>query len=150
MMDENAMAKAPRSALRHLWLFAECSHPSNRLPSRPDIPRPGTSLRRPTTGAPGTSGGSRPLTTSGRPITGFLRPGTSNRLGTAQRSFEVSDAYLGSARPGTSSARPTSVAGRYVRLGTQAGLSEGDRFINPDRLACGAVLCRPIPLIFCN
>ena len=44
------------------------------------MPRPGTSLRRPgtrtQTGMP--NQGIRPTTSSGRPMTGFLRPGTSN------------------------------------------------------------------------
>lgn len=107
LMDENSMAKAPR---------------------------PGTSLSRPLTKS-GSSSGSinqsiRPMSGSNRPLTGFARPGTQSRLGTGSRN-DLAKSLQGG-RPGTS--RPVSVAGRYVRLGTQSMLSDGANFINVDRL----------------
>jgi tetratricopeptide repeat protein 8 len=114
LMDENAMQKAPR---------------------------PGTSLRRPMSGAVGPGGGPnagiRPMSSSGRPLSGFARPGTQSRGSTGR----AEDAFKG-ARPGTS--RPMSVAGRFVRLGTQSMLNaDGDQFINPDRLDCVKYSTRP-------
>ena len=107
LMDDNAMSKAPR---------------------------PGTSLRRPMSSAGGMPGGPnagiRPMSSSGRPLSGFARPGTQSRG--ASSGGRAEDAFKG-ARPGTS--RPMSVAGRFVRLGTQSMLAEGDgQFLNPDRL----------------
>ena len=43
------------------------------------LPRPGTSLRVIGTG----QGGNRPITSSGRPMTGVVRPGTMSRVGTS-------------------------------------------------------------------
>lgn len=103
LMDDNAMAKAPR---------------------------PGTSLRRPLSSA-GKGGNQmmRPMSSGGRPLSGFVRPGTSSR-GASRGGVE--GAFQGS-RPGTS--RPVSVAGRFLRLGTQSMLSDpGGMFINVDRL----------------
>lgn len=96
-------------------------------------PRPGTSLKRPASGAVGNGpdASTRPVTNSGRPITGFVRPGTqSQRPGTG--SMSVGDAFKGN-RPGTS--RPVTSLGRQVRLGTASMRSEaGGPFINIDRL----------------
>ena len=105
-------------------------------------PRPGTSLSRPhmPTGA---TAGLRPLTQSGRPTTGFARPGTSSRpmtgstrLGTGQRTGtakqRVATALRGG-KPGT--ARPTTTSGRFVRLGTASLASQpGGPFIDVARL----------------
>lgn len=108
LMDDNAMSKAPR---------------------------PGTSLRRPMSSAAGgipggPNAGIRPMSSSGRPLSGFARPGTQSRG--ASSGGRAEDAFKGS-RPGTS--RPMSVAGRFVRLGTQSMLAEGDgQFLNADRL----------------
>lgn len=99
-------------------------------------PRPGTSLSRPITQS-STSAAMRPMTQSGRPTTGFARPGTSARpptgsgvrQGTAQR---VATALRGN-KPGT--ARPTTTSGRYVRLGTASLASQaGGPFIDVQRL----------------
>ncbi|OXA61828.1 tetratricopeptide repeat protein 8 [Folsomia candida] len=99
--------------------------------------RPGTSLRTPATSGgrlptrDGPSPAIRPVTQSGRPVSGVLRPGSSS-----------------SARPGTSldqalrsratTARPISAStGRHVRLGTASMISSGDEdaaFINVSRL----------------
>jgi tetratricopeptide repeat protein 8 len=72
----------------------------------------------------------RPMSSSGRPLTGFARPGTQSRKGTS--SGRGVEAAFAGGRPGTS--RPMSVAGRFLRLGTQSMLSEGEEFINVDRL----------------
>lgn len=105
-------------------------------------PRPGTSLSRPLTQT-NTSASMRPLTQSGRPTTGFARPGTSSRpltgstrLGTGQRSGtaqqRVSTALRGS-KPGTS--RPMTTSGRFVRMGTASLAAQpGGPFINAQRL----------------
>ncbi|XP_067099505.1 LOW QUALITY PROTEIN: tetratricopeptide repeat protein 8 [Osmerus mordax] len=94
------------------------------------VARPGTSLR-----LAGTSHGGgptpavRPMTQSGRPITGFVRPSTqSGRPGTMEQAIKT---------PRTAStARPvTSASGRYVRLGTASMLTNPDgEFINLSRL----------------
>ncbi|ODN06000.1 Tetratricopeptide repeat protein 8 [Orchesella cincta] len=95
--------------------------------------RPGTSLRtgtaRRTASRDGPSPAIRPVTQSGRPLSGVMRPGSS-----------------ASARPGTSldqalraratTARPISAsAGRHVRLGTASMVTGGEGpFINVSRL----------------
>ncbi|XP_048830662.1 tetratricopeptide repeat protein 8 isoform X2 [Brienomyrus brachyistius] len=94
------------------------------------VARPGTSLR-----VPGTSQGGgpspavRPMTQSGRPITGFVRPSTqSGRPGTMEQAIRT---------PRTSqTARPvTGATGRFVRLGTASMLTNPDGpFINLSRL----------------
>ncbi|KAM9777434.1 tetratricopeptide repeat protein 8 isoform 4-T4 [Neosynchiropus ocellatus] len=77
------------------------------------VARPGTSLRLPgTSQGAGPSPAVRPMTQSGRPITGFVRPSTqSGRPGTMEQAIKT---------PRTAStARPiTSASGRFVRLGT--------------------------------
>eukprot|EP00033_Pygsuia_biforma_P002189 GCRY01002427.1.p1 GENE.GCRY01002427.1~~GCRY01002427.1.p1 ORF type:complete len:500 (-),score=107.09 GCRY01002427.1:101-1600(-) len=73
------------------------------------IPRPGTSLAQP----PGSSSGRQKLTSaSGRPQSGFKRPGSISRPSTNQGSAA---AFQGN-RPGTM--RPVTNSGRFVRLGT--------------------------------
>uniref|UniRef100_A0AAR2IV62 Tetratricopeptide repeat domain 8 n=1 Tax=Pygocentrus nattereri TaxID=42514 RepID=A0AAR2IV62_PYGNA len=77
------------------------------------VARPGTSLRLPgTSQGGGPSPAVRPMTQSGRPITGFVRPSTqSGRPGTMEQAIKT---------PRTANtARPvTSASGRFVRLGT--------------------------------
>jgi len=96
------------------------------------ISRPGTSLkevqRRP--GTTGPSQGVRPISSSGRPLSGFVRPGTTgaNRPGTMEQAIRA---------PRTAhTARPvTSASGRFVRLGTASMLSNPDGpFISLPRL----------------
>ena len=71
------------------------------------LPRPGTSLR-----AVGTSGGSnRPITSSGRPMTGVVRPGTISKVGT-------STGNLVRVGTGMSISRATTSGGRYLRAAT--------------------------------
>src|SRR5690349_16133248 len=95
MLDENAMASAPR---------------------------PGTSIKRPNTGSGNKTAanpGVRPTSRDGRPLTGFQRPGTGSRPNTGSSNIE--SAFQGS-RPGTS--RPVTSSGRFVRLGTASMRSE--------------------------
>lgn len=99
--------------------------------SMASAPRPGTSLQKPLTSArPGSSSnGNRPVSTSGRPLSGFARPGTNNRTGSSQG---VEGAFQGN-RPGTS--RPVTTSGRFVRLGTASMRSEpGGPFIDAARM----------------
>eukprot|EP00164_Ancoracysta_twista_P004617 GFYU01006235.1.p1 GENE.GFYU01006235.1~~GFYU01006235.1.p1 ORF type:complete len:511 (-),score=101.36 GFYU01006235.1:139-1671(-) len=111
-----------------------------------ELPRPGTSLNRPLTSASSAGApnpGVRPVTQSGRPLTGFARPGTgarpASRVGTGMLSVEAAGA---GARPGTS--RPVTSGGRFVRLGTASLLSQQDGlFINADRLDLKKYVARP-------
>lgn len=105
--------------------------------------RPGTSIHRPLTEA-GSHGASRSMTSGMRPATGFARPGTASRQagnapGTAQQ--RVATALRGN-RPGTS--RPTTNAGRFMRLGTASLASQaGGPFINVDKLNMDKYAKRP-------
>lgn len=79
------------------------------------MPRPGTSLSKPSTA---NRTGSydpvvRPVSQSGRPVTGFARPSSSRPM---TGSDNVRDALQSSRRAGT--ARPMTTLGREVRLGT--------------------------------
>ena len=100
-------------------------------------PRPGTSLRPTTTSSSSAtdaiSASIRPMTGSGRPSSGFVRPGTQSRS-KADGGGGAADAAFKGGRPGTS--RPMSVAGRYVRLGTQSLLSNNAQFITAERIDC--------------
>ncbi|ROI37401.1 Tetratricopeptide repeat protein 8 [Anabarilius grahami] len=103
------------------------------------VARPGTSLR-----LLGTSQGGaptpavRPMTQSGRPITGFVRPSTlSGRPETMEQAIRT---------PRTAStARPvTSASGRFVRLGTASMLTNPEGpFINLSRLNLAKYAKRP-------
>uniref|UniRef100_A0A8C2F4P3 Tetratricopeptide repeat domain 8 n=1 Tax=Cyprinus carpio TaxID=7962 RepID=A0A8C2F4P3_CYPCA len=100
------------------------------------VARPGTSLRLAGTGqgaAP--TPAVRPMTQSGRPITGFVRPSTlSGRPETMEQAIRT---------PRT--ARPvTSASGRFVRLGTASMLTNPDGpFINLSRLNLAKYAKRP-------
>ncbi|KAM6133242.1 tetratricopeptide repeat protein 8 isoform 4-T4 [Phoenicopterus ruber ruber] len=77
------------------------------------VARPGTSLKLPgTSQGGGPSPAVRPVTQSGRPITGFVRPSTqSGRPSTMEQAIKTPRTGL--------TARPiTSASGRYLRLGT--------------------------------
>ncbi|XP_041947263.1 tetratricopeptide repeat protein 8 isoform X1 [Alosa sapidissima] len=94
------------------------------------VARPGTSLRLPgTSQGVGPSPAVRPMTQSGRPITGFVRPSTqSGRPGTMEQAIKT-PRTAHTARPVTSS------SGRFVRLGTASMLTNLDGpFINLSRL----------------
>lgn len=90
--------------------------------------RPGTSLRVGTS-AKGANPMIRPVTSSGRPLTGVVRPGTVQRQGTA------TIAFLNPGRIGTS--RATTSGGRYLRIATaslqslNSSLSLDTKDINP-------------------
>lgn len=107
LMDENAVAQAPR---------------------------PGTSLSRPlnksdTPGAP--SQVIRPVSSGGRAVTGFARPGT-NRPTTSSAGRDITTAMQGN-RPGTS--RPLTSMGRLVRLGTASMQNQdGGEFVRLESL----------------
>eukprot|EP01036_Dinobryon_divergens_P043389 gene43389-57750_t len=87
------------------------------------MPRPGTSLNAPqgSNKANGTfDQGTRPVTQSGRPVTGFVRPSSSRPM---SGTTNVRDALQSSRRSG--SARPMTNLGREVRLGTASLTSTG-------------------------
>ena len=88
------------------------------------LPRPGTSLNKPGTGSSmrPLSKGMRPMSGMNRPITGFCRPSTQSLSSN------------GSSSNNNSGARPMTMNGRLLRLGTQSMLQDSDKFINPDTL----------------
>ncbi|XP_059706103.1 tetratricopeptide repeat protein 8 isoform X2 [Haemorhous mexicanus] len=94
------------------------------------VARPGTSLKLPGTGqGGGPSPAVRPVTQSGRPITGFVRPSTqSGRPSTMEQAIRTPRTAL--------TARPiTSASGGYVRPGTASMITNPDGpFINLSRL----------------
>ena len=81
------------------------------------VPMPGTSMRQPTansnTGMSGPSPAMRPMTITGRPITGMLRLNTQSTQ--AGKSMEN---VLKTARTATTARPVTTASGRFVRLGT--------------------------------
>eukprot|EP00903_Cladosiphon_okamuranus_P013708 g12764.t1 len=87
-----------------------------------EAPRPGTSLNRPMTKGRHDQS-MRPMTSSGRPLTGFQRSGTGVRP-ISGKGMDLTTAMTGS-RPATS--RPLTSMGREVRLGTASmAASTGD------------------------
>eukprot|EP00792_Barthelona_sp_PAP020_P007732 TRINITY_DN3159_c3_g1_i1.p1 TRINITY_DN3159_c3_g1~~TRINITY_DN3159_c3_g1_i1.p1 ORF type:complete len:503 (+),score=104.90 TRINITY_DN3159_c3_g1_i1:835-2343(+) len=90
-----------------------------------DTPRPGTSFSRPNQ----SSSMNRPVTQSGRPLTGYSRPGTSSRPTTSSVSVRRT---MTAFRQGT--ARPTTNAGRIVRLGTASVQQFGGQFIDINKM----------------
>ncbi|KAM4665174.1 tetratricopeptide repeat protein 8 isoform 1-T1 [Discoglossus pictus] len=103
------------------------------------VARPGTSLKQPLSRKfDGPSPAVRPVTQSGRPLTGFVRPSTqSGRPGTMEQAIRT---------PRTANtARPiTSASGRHVRLGTASMLTNPDgAFINLSRLNVAKYAQRP-------
>lgn len=105
--------------------------------------RPGTSLK--TAGmATSSSQSIRPVTQSGRPITGVIRPGTQSNMDSLETALKTARTAK-TARPMTSS------SGRFVRLGTASMLSSGPGgpFINLARLnlsnyATNVTLSKPL------
>ncbi|XP_027196782.2 tetratricopeptide repeat protein 8 [Dermatophagoides pteronyssinus] len=97
--------------------------------------RPGTSLRTatPTSLArQSTSQAIRPVTQSGRPLSGMIRPGT-NSIGPNQ-SLESA---LSAPRTGYSARPMTTASGRHARLGTASMIAlqeSGGEFLNVERL----------------
>lgn len=133
------------------------------------VPRPGTSLMSPLTHA-GMSNAIRPVSASGRPLTGVARPGTSSRpvisgadltgragtaaqrtgtaaqrSGTAQRTGTAQSRVataMRSAKPGT--ARPLTTSGRFLRLGTASMATQpGGPFLVTERLDLRKYGARP-------
>ncbi|CAG2166216.1 unnamed protein product [Oppiella nova] len=102
------------------------------------VARPGTSLKAMPTARPmQTSQSVRPVTQSGRPLTGVLRPGTQGRLGTMENALKTPRTAK-TARPMTSS------SGRFVRMGTTSMLTQPDGpFINLGRLNIGKYAAIP-------
>jgi tetratricopeptide repeat protein 8 len=72
----------------------------------------------------------RPISNSGRPISGYARPGTNRPVSGSKRALQSA---LSGNRP-ASSARPVTSGGRYLRLGTASMLEQGDKFIMTDKL----------------
>lgn len=105
------------------------------------LPRPGTSLAKP---KPTTGGQSvRPVDASGRPLSGFSRPGSSSRPATGEGDArDVRTAFKGS-RPGTS--RPVTALGRQVRLGTASMMSSNEAgiFVDVEKLDLKRYARRP-------
>ncbi|CAF0748211.1 unnamed protein product [Didymodactylos carnosus] len=115
-----------------------------------NIPLPGTSMRQPTAnpnataGPTGPSPAMRPMTQSGRPITGMIRLNTQSTQG---KSVENA---LKTARTSTAARPVTTSTGRFMRLGTASMLSSPDGpFIQVARLnfqkyAKSQALARPL------
>jgi tetratricopeptide repeat protein 8 len=108
MMDDHAMAQAPR---------------------------PGTSVSKTTGRVPsGMDPSIRPVTASGRPMSGFLRPSTASG-GSARGTTGSGRITSGFAAGRLGSSRPLTALGRRVRLGTASMLShKGGPFIDVARL----------------
>ncbi|CAE7581589.1 Ttc8 [Symbiodinium sp. KB8] len=106
-------------------------------------PRPGTSLNRPLTRAESGGGPTqvvRPVSASGRPLTGFARPGT-NRPTSSSAGRDVTTAMQGN-RPGTS--RPLTSMGRLIRLGTASMVNQdGGEFVRLESLDLQKYAQRP-------
>ncbi len=114
--------------------FAEILMDENAIAS---VPRPGTSLSAPKTSSANSSGsydqGVRPVSNSGRPMTGFARPASSRPM---SGTTDIRDALQSSRRVGTASGgRPMTNMGREIRLGTASLAGRpGDSLVNVDRL----------------
>eukprot|EP00434_Breviolum_minutum_P044620 symbB.v1.2.039877.t1/scaffold6846.1/size15074/1 len=103
-------------------------------------PRPGTSLNRPRTeNGAGPSQVVRPVSASGRPLTGFARPGT-NRPTSSSAGRDITTAMQGN-RPGTS--RPLTSMGRLIRLGTASMQQDGGEFVRLESLDLQKYAQRP-------
>ncbi|TKR64481.1 hypothetical protein L596_025004 [Steinernema carpocapsae] len=90
--------------------------------------RPGTSLARPITTAKGASPAIRPLTNTGRPLSGVVRPDTSSKMGSLEQALRTS-------RTSKTARAITSSTARTVRLGTASMASQPDGpFVNLARL----------------
>ena len=99
------------------------------------MPRPGTSLSNPKSSS--SDHALRPVSSSGRPMTGFSRPGSSSR---PMSGMSVDQAFKGN-RPGTS--RPMTTLGREVRLGTASMVNQSGVFIDVEKLNMRKYAARP-------
>lgn len=97
------------------------------------MPRPGTSLNRPQSSAKGAGydQGLRPVSSSGRPLTGFIRPGSSRPM---SGSTSLRDALQSSRGSTASGARPMTSLGREVRLSTASLNSSNGKLVDVDKL----------------
>ncbi|GAB6031788.1 Tetratricopeptide repeat protein 8 [Chamberlinius hualienensis] len=106
--------------------MADCLLEDNAIAQ---MPRPGTSLNTPKTSQSSHIQSFRPVTTSGRPLSGIVHPGTrSGRSSSLEQAIQA---------PRTAhTARPvTSASGRFIRLRTASTMtSPGGPFINLARL----------------
>ena len=93
--------------------------------------RPGTSLNKPTSVNKGAmSQLIRPISSSGRPVTGYARPGTYRPV--SGNGGEISNMIK--TRQATAN-RPITSGGRLLRLGTASLMQqEGGQFINAEKL----------------
>ncbi|VDK80386.1 unnamed protein product [Litomosoides sigmodontis] len=90
--------------------------------------RPGTSLSRPTSSGQTSKQAIRPVSSSGRPISGVLRPETSVRRGTMEQTLRTS-------RTSRTARATSSSSARFTRFGTASMLSEPNgSFVNLSRL----------------
>eukprot|EP00512_Aurantiochytrium_limacinum_P012009 CAMPEP_0171566610 /NCGR_PEP_ID=MMETSP0961-20121227/667_1 /TAXON_ID=87120 /ORGANISM="Aurantiochytrium limacinum, Strain ATCCMYA-1381" /LENGTH=473 /DNA_ID=CAMNT_0012120373 /DNA_START=246 /DNA_END=1667 /DNA_ORIENTATION=+ len=112
------------------------------------LPRPGTSLNGASQGDNSLERVMRPMSNSGRPNSGFVRPSTQSSLRPAtgelnsRGALESAMRKTGSNRPGTS--RPVTALGRHVRLGTASMRSERDGpFIDVSRMDLRKYANRP-------
>jgi tetratricopeptide repeat protein 8 len=124
--------------------FAEVLMDENAIAS---VPRPGTSLSAPKASKATASGGAydqgiRPVSNSGRPMTGFARPGSSRPM---SGSTDIRDALQSSRRIGTASGgRPMTNMGREIRLGTASLAGRpGDSLVNLDKLNIKKYAAKP-------
>ena len=90
------------------------------------------------TGRVGTSVGNRgmvPMTAAGRPVSGYVRPGTQGKVKNMAEAFEGQ-------RPGTM--RPVSVQGRYARIGTASMLAGGkEKLVNAEAINVKKIVKKP-------
>lgn len=125
--------------------FAEVLMDENAIAA---VPRPGTSLSAPQSAKSSSSSGSfdqgiRPVSNSGRPMTGFSRPGSSRPM--SGNTSNIRDALQSSRRLGTASGgRPMTNMGREVRLGTASlsGSSTGG-LVNLEKLNIKKYAAKP-------
>jgi len=123
--------------------FAEVLMDENAIAA---IPRPGTSLTAPQSAKSNSSSydqGIRPVSNSGRPMTGFSRPGSSRPM--SGNTGNIRDALQSSRRVGTASGgRPMTNMGREVRLGTASLVGAGGgSLVNLDKLNIKKYAAKP-------
>lgn len=99
------------------------------------VPRPGTSISTPSIRSSGSYDPTiRPISSSGRPVTGFIRPSSSRPMSGSTNS-DIRDALQSSSRrSGTSSGRPMTTLGREVRLGTASLNSTNGKLVDVEKI----------------